>query len=178
MFLQHYFRRYCIQTSYLGNICHFPSHFSQKSRSKWVFGQKNCKIWFFLYFCTGNWISWFSRGRMSLWRHRHRRLGLLVLYLVSMFRGDSKLNIGTKLSIIRGSILKISGGVDTTPPSVRRVTKNGSVRRGLIDLEFEDPWVGVGPSFEGKCAILYYICRRAYISKNHEHDENRPSFWN
>ena len=111
-----YFRRYCIQTSYLGNICHFPSHFSQKSRSKWVFGQKNCKILFFLYFCTGNWISWFSRGRMSLWRHRHRRLGLLVLYLVSIFRGDSKLNIGTKLSIIRGSILKISGEVDTPPP--------------------------------------------------------------
>ena len=67
------------------------------------------KIQFFLYFCTGNQISWFLWGRMSLWRHRSETLGMLVLILVSMFKRDSKLTIGTKMSIIRGFILKIWG---------------------------------------------------------------------
>ncbi len=44
-----------------------------------------------------------------------KTLGMLVLILVSMFRGDSKLTTGTKISIIRWFILKISGGVVTTP---------------------------------------------------------------
>ena len=35
---------------------------------------------------------------------------MLVHFLVSMFKGDSKLIIGTKMHIIRGVILKTMGG--------------------------------------------------------------------
>ena len=41
---------------------------------------------------------------------------MLVLCLVSMFTGDSKLTIGTKINIIRGSISKILGGGLLQPP--------------------------------------------------------------
>ena len=48
-------------------------------------------------------------------------LGMLVLNLVSMFRGHTKLAIGTKINIVRGFILKM--GVTTTPSLVVSVTK-------------------------------------------------------
>ena len=60
----------------------------------------------FLQFWTGNWFTDFCEG-VSSWRHTSQALGLLVLYLVSMFRRDSKLNIGTKINIIQGFIAKI-----------------------------------------------------------------------
>ncbi len=59
---------------------------------------------------------------MPLSRHRSQTLGMLVLNLVSMFRGHSKLTIGTKINIIRGFILKILGVV-TTPSLVVCVPK-------------------------------------------------------
>ncbi len=36
---------------------------------------------------------------MSSWRNRSQTLGMLVLYLVSMFRADSKLTVGTKINV-------------------------------------------------------------------------------
>ena len=69
-----------------------------------------------------------------------------------MFTGDSKLDIGTKLSIIRGSILKISGGGGYHPPSVRRVTKNGSVRRGLNMEIIRDELINVNDF--GNCKMI------------------------
>ena len=42
---------------------------------------------------------------------------MLVLILVSMFRGDSNLTIGTKINTIQEFILKSQRGVGTTPPS-------------------------------------------------------------
>ncbi len=57
---------------------------------------------------------------------------MLVLNLVLMFRGHSKLTIGTKINIIQGFILKIWGGVVTTPSLVVRVTKKPLVGRGLM----------------------------------------------
>ena len=102
----------CLFVCFLFFLCHVKVFFnerqSKKSRSKWVFGKCLANIQFFLYFCTGNQISWLWR-RMSLWRHRSQRLGMLVLYLVSMFRGDSKLIIGTKIGIIRWFRLIIWG---------------------------------------------------------------------
>ncbi len=130
MLLHHYFRRYWFHILYLGIIYHFLSYFSKKSRSKWGFGKIfSPKPIFFLYFCTGNQISWFLWWRMSLWRHRSQTLGMLVLILV---RGDSTITIGTKISIIaRGFILKIWEGGNHPPPFVSCVTKSVSVRRGL-----------------------------------------------
>ncbi len=78
-----------------------------------------------------NWILQFLWGRMSLWRHRSQILGMLVLNLVSMFRGHSKLTIGTKINIIQGFALIFFGGVVTTPSLVVRVTKKPLVGRGL-----------------------------------------------
>ncbi len=53
-----------------------------------------------------------------------------------MFRGHSKLTIGTKINIIRGFILKI-WGVVTTPSLVVRVTKKPLVRQGLSCFCFD-----------------------------------------
>ncbi len=54
---------------------------------------------------------------------------MLVLIWVSMFRGDSKLTIGTKMSIMGVHFENLRGVVTT--PFVSCVTKIGSVRRGL-----------------------------------------------
>ncbi len=74
-------------------------HFWKKNRQNPSF------LYFVLDFCED----------VSFGRHRSQTLGMLVLNLVSMFRGHSKLTIGTKINIIRGSFRKYEGGGNPPP---------------------------------------------------------------
>ena len=95
----------------------------------------------------GNQISWFLCGRMPLWCHRSQTLGMMVLYLASMFRGDTKLTIGTKINIIQWLIAKL-WGVGNNTSFVSSGTKNG-LRLTRVNRLWHFPRVGYAP---GPCS--------------------------
>ena len=106
MLLQHYFRRYCIETLYLGNrpICYL---LFSKNPIKMVFVfcfvlEKNSQNPIFLYFCTATEFS----DRFCEGVCHYNVTDTKLCMLVPMFRGHSKLSI----KLMHGFILKIRGG--------------------------------------------------------------------
>ena len=101
---QFWYKVACIQTLYLSKNYNFLENLAKHSRLQWVFGTVFKQIQFCSHiFLQETKICW----RLSLWRHGSQTLCMLVLYLISVVRGDSKRNIGTKINIKQGFILKI-----------------------------------------------------------------------